>query len=160
MHFLISFTSEGSKVLVFSQFTSMLGLIQERLETENIAYEYLDGQTRNREEKVQNFQENDEIKVFLISLKAGGTGLNLTKAEYVFLVDPWWNPAVENQAIDRCYRIGQTKNVMAYRMICKNTIEEKIVALQDSKKAVSDSIIQIDKESKSFDRERVKELFS
>ncbi len=138
----------------------MLGLIQERLETENIAYEYLDGQTRNREEKVQNFQENDEIKVFLISLKAGGTGLNLTKAEYVFLVDPWWNPAVENQAIDRCYRIGQTKNVMAYRMICKNTIEEKIVALQDSKKAVSDSIIQIDKESKSFDRERVKELFS
>ncbi len=138
----------------------MLGLIQERLETENISYEYLDGQTRNREEKVQNFQENDKIKVFLISLKAGGTGLNLTKAEYVFLVDPWWNPAVENQAIDRCYRIGQTKNVMAYRMICKNTIEEKIVALQDSKKAVSDSIIQIDKESKSFDKKRVKELFS
>ncbi len=153
-------TSERSKVLVFSQFTSMLALIQERLETENIAYEYLDGQTRNREEKVQNFQENDAIKVFLISLKAGGTGLNLTKAEYVFLVDPWWNPAVENQAIDRCYRIGQTQNVIAYRMICKDTIEEKIVALQDNKKAVSDSIIQVDKTSKSFDKKRVKELFS
>ncbi len=153
-------TSEDSKVLVFSQFTSMLSLIQERLETENIAYEYLDGQTRNREEKVKNFQEDDTIKVFLISLKAGGTGLNLTKAEYVFLVDPWWNPAVENQAIDRCYRIGQTKNVIAYRMICKDTIEEKIVALQDNKKAVSESIIQVDKASKSFDKKRVKELFS
>ncbi len=153
-------TSEGSKVLVFSQFTSMLALIQARLDTDNIVYEYLDGQTRNRDEKVQNFQENDNVKVFLISLKAGGTGLNLTKAEYVFLVDPWWNPAVENQAIDRCYRIGQTQNVIAYRMICKDTIEEKIVALQENKKVVSESIIQIDKQSKSFNKERVKELFS
>ncbi len=152
-------TSEGSKILVFSQFTSMLALVQERLLDENIVFEYLDGQTRNREEKVKNFQENDDVSVFLISLKAGGTGLNLTKAEYVFLIDPWWNPAVENQAIDRCYRIGQTKNVIAYRMICKDTIEEKIVSLQENKKDVSDSIIQIDKETKSFDKAKVSELF-
>lgn len=149
-----------NKVLVFSQFTSMLSLIKERLENEDISYEYLDGKTRNREEKVKNFQENNEIKVFLISLKAGGVGLNLTAAEYVFLVDPWWNPAVENQAIDRCYRIGQTKHVMAYRMICKDTIEEKIVDLQQSKMQVSDSIIQVDKVKKSFDKEKIKELFS
>ncbi len=152
-------TSEGSKMLVFSQFTSMLALVQERLNEENIIFEYLDGQTRNREEKVKNFQENNDVSVFLISLKAGGTGLNLTKAEYVFLIDPWWNPAVENQAIDRCYRIGQTKNVIAYKMICKDTIEEKIVDLQENKKDVSDSIIQIDKKSKSFDKARIKELF-
>ncbi len=152
-------TSEGSKILVFSQFTSMLALVQERLVDENIEFEYLDGQTRNREKRVKNFQENDEVSVFLISLKAGGTGLNLTKAEYVFLIDPWWNPAVENQAIDRCYRIGQTKNVIAYRMICKDTIEEKIVDLQENKKDVSDSIIQIDKQSKSFDTAKIVELF-
>jgi SNF2 family DNA or RNA helicase len=97
--------------------------------------------------------------VFLISLKAGGTGLNLTEADYVFIVDPWWNPAVENQAIDRCYRIGQTKKVMAYRMICRDTIEEKIVALQGKKKAVASSIISIDDEKKSFDINEVKELF-
>lgn len=149
-----------NKVLVFSQFTSMLSLIKERLENEDISYEYLDGKTRNREEKVKSFQENNEVKVFLISLKAGGVGLNLTAAEYVFLVDPWWNPAVENQAIDRCYRIGQTKHVMAYRMICKDTIEEKIVDLQQSKMQVSDSIIQVDKVKKSFDKEKIKELFS
>lgn len=153
-------TSEGSKVLVFSQFTSMLALIQERLQTEDIVYEYLDGKTQNRQQKVNNFQENESINVFLISLKAGGTGLNLTKAEYVFLVDPWWNPAVENQAIDRCYRIGQTKKVIAYRMICKDTIEEKIVDLQTNKKQVSNSIIQVDTTTKSFDRAKIKELFS
>ena len=148
------------KILVFSQFVKMLQLIKSRLEDENISYEYLDGQTRNRQEKVENFQDNKEVRVFLISLKAGGTGLNLTEADYVFIVDPWWNPAVENQAIDRCYRIGQTKNVMAYRMICKDTIEEKIVSLQESKKEVASSIIQIDKKKKSFNVQQVKELFS
>ena len=148
------------KILVFSQFVGMLQLIQKRLDAENIVYEYLDGSTRNRQERVDNFQKNPEIRVFLISLKAGGTGLNLTEADYVFLVDPWWNPAVENQAIDRSYRIGQQKKVMAYRMICKDTIEEKIVALQSKKKAVASNIITIDEQQKSFDVADIKRLFS
>lgn len=148
------------KILVFSQFVKMLGLIKTRLDEEQIHYEYLDGQTTNREEKVNNFQNNSAVRVFLISLKAGGTGLNLTEADYVFLVDPWWNPAVENQAIDRCYRIGQKQKVMAYRMICKDTIEEKIALLQGKKKAVATSIISVDEEKKSFDVDQVKSFFS
>lgn len=148
------------KILVFSQFVKMLTIIKNRLDEDQISYEYLDGQTQNREDRVNNFQNNTKIRVFLISLKAGGTGLNLTEADYVFLVDPWWNPAVENQAIDRCYRIGQKQKVMAYRMICKDTIEEKIVALQGKKKAVASSIISIDDEKKSFDVDMVKSLFS
>ena len=147
------------KILVFSQFVKMLQIVKTRLEEDNIQYEYLDGQTTNRQNNVNNFQNNSDIRVFLISLKAGGTGLNLTEADYVFIIDPWWNPAVENQAIDRCYRIGQTKNVMAYRMICKDTIEEKIVSLQQKKKKVASSIISIDDEKKSFDIKEVKELF-
>lgn len=148
------------KVLVFSQFTSMLQLIKDRLDNENIGYEYLDGKTQKREEKVINFQETEELRVFLISIKAGGVGLNLTAADYVFLVDPWWNPAIESQAIDRSYRIGQTKHVMAYKMICKDTIEEKIVDLQKRKKQVSDAIIQIDKAKKSFNVNEIKALFN
>ncbi len=151
---------QGSKILIFSQFTSMLSLVKERLESEGISFEYLDGKTRNRQEHVRNFQENDDINVFLISLKAGGTGLNLTKAEYVFLLDPWWNPAVENQAIDRCYRIGQTRHVIAYRMICKDTIEEKIMALQADKQVVSDSIIHVDTVTKSFNKAQIEALLS
>jgi non-specific serine/threonine protein kinase len=147
------------KVLVFSQFVSMLSLVKTRLDEENIVYEYLDGQTKNRQDNVDNFQKNEEIRVFLISLKAGGTGLNLTKADYVFLIDPWWNPAVENQAIDRCYRIGQTKTVMAYRMICKGTIEEKIMELQEAKKDVAESIIKVDKIKKSFSISNIKDIF-
>ncbi len=150
----------GHKILVFSQFVKMLQLIKIRLDDEQIHYEYLDGQTSNREEKVNNFQINKEVRVFLISLKAGGTGLNLTEADYVFLVDPWWNPAAENQAIDRCYRIGQKQKVMAYRMICKDTIEEKIALLQGKKKAVASSIITVDEEKKSFDVDQVKSFFS
>jgi SNF2 family DNA or RNA helicase len=146
------------KVLVFSQFVGMLQLVKKRLEAENIAFEYLDGQTTNREEKVNNFQSNSDIRVFLISLKAGGTGLNLTEADYVYLIDPWWNPAVESQAIDRSYRIGQDKKVMAYRMICKDTIEEKIVKLQDKKKTVASEVIQVDQDKKTFKKEDV-ELF-
>lgn len=148
------------KILVFSQFVKMLQLIKDRLVIEDIPFEYLDGQTVNRQEKVEHFQNNPSIRVFLISLKAGGTGLNLTEADYVFVVDPWWNPAVENQAIDRCYRIGQTKNVMAYRMICKDSIEEKIIALQSKKKLVANSLISIDENKKSFSVQEVKELFS
>ncbi|QTE21355.1 DEAD/DEAH box helicase [Polaribacter cellanae] len=148
------------KVLVFSQFTTMLQLIKDRLDNENIAYEYLDGKTQKRQDKVANFQETENLRVFLISLKAGGVGLNLTAADYVFLVDPWWNPAVENQAIDRSYRIGQTKHVMAYKMICKDTIEEKIVDLQKNKRKVSDSLIQVDVAKKSFNKKEIKALFS
>lgn len=148
------------KILVFSQFVKMLKIIKGKLDDENISYEYLDGQTNNRQDRVNNFQDNKDVRVFLISLKAGGVGLNLTEADYVFLVDPWWNPAVENQAIDRSHRIGQTQHVMAYRMICKDTIEEKIVSLQGKKKAVAASIIQVDEEKKTFDLQTVKDLFS
>ena len=148
------------KILVFSSFVKMLGLIQARLDAENIPYEYLDGQTRDRKAKVENFQTNDTVRVFLISTKAGGTGLNLTEADYVFIVDPWWNPAVENQAIDRSHRIGQEKHVMAYRIICKNSIEEKILALQDKKRRIAESIISVDSDKKTFDLEEVKNLFA
>ena len=115
---------EGQKTLVFSQFTSFLAIVRARLDRAGIAYEYLDGKTRNRQEKVERFQNDPDCKLFLVSLKAGGVGLNLTAAEYVFLLDPWWNPAVEAQAIDRTHRIGQTKPVFAYRIIAKNTVEE------------------------------------
>ena len=136
--------SRNHKILVFSQFVTMLDLIKKELEKRNIKYEYLTGQTRKREETVKSFQDNADIPVFLISLKAGGTGLNLTEADYVYLVDPWWNPAVENQAIDRAYRIGQHKNVMAVRLICPDTIEEKIMKLQASKKDLVNNLIQTD----------------
>ena len=107
------------KVLIFSQFVEMLSLIKNELDKKHIPYEYLDGKssTKQRKESVTNFQNNDNLRVFLISLRAGGTGLNLTAADYVYIVDPWWNPAVENQAIDRCYRIGQNKKVFALRAL-------------------------------------------
>ncbi len=132
---------EGHKALVFSQFTSLLGLIRERLDQRGLVYEYLDGQTRDRQARVERFQTDEDCKIFLISLKAGGVGLNLTAAEYVFLVDPWWNPAVEAQAIDRAHRIGQTRKVFAYKLISKNTVEEKILQLQSWKKDLAASII-------------------
>ncbi len=136
---------EGNhKSIVFSQFTSMLSIVKEHLDKAKIKYVYLDGQTRNREEIVRQFQEDEEIPVFLISLKAGGLGLNLTAAEYVFLLDPWWNPAVEAQAIDRAHRIGQTRQVFAYRLITRGTVEEKIAELQKSKKDLADSILEAD----------------
>ena len=121
---------EGHKVLVFSQFTSFLAIVRERLDQERLTYEYLDGRTRNRAERVERFQNDPDCPIFLISLKAGGLGLNLTAAEYVYLLDPWWNPAVEAQAIDRSHRIGQTQHVFAYRLICRDTVEEKILELQ------------------------------
>ncbi|MFA4867038.1 MAG: SNF2-related protein [Pedobacter sp.] len=130
------------KILVFSQFVGMLDLIKKELHERGIAHEYLTGQTRNREAVVNSFQDNPEVRVFLISLKAGGVGLNLTRADYVYIVDPWWNPAVENQAIDRTYRIGQEKNVVAVRLICPDTIEEKIMKLQDTKKDLVGELIK------------------
>ncbi|MCX5662618.1 MAG: DEAD/DEAH box helicase [Planctomycetota bacterium] len=132
---------EGHKALVFSQFTSMLALVRRRLDQRKIAYEYLDGQTRHRRRVVQRFQTDPACPLFLVSLKAGGLGLNLTAAEYVFILDPWWNPAVEAQAIDRTHRIGQTRHVFAYRLICSDTVEQRIAELQQKKKKLADAIV-------------------
>ncbi|MBI1313175.1 helicase SNF2 [bacterium] len=135
---------EGHKVLVFSQFTSLLAIVKERLATQGITFEYLDGKTSNRKQKVERFQSDANCPVFLISLKAGGHGLNLTAADYVFILDPWWNPAVEAQAIDRAHRMGQERHVFAYRIICRDTVEERILELQRSKKELADAIISAD----------------
>jgi SNF2 family DNA or RNA helicase len=132
---------EGHKALVFSQFTSLLAIVREHLDAAGVRYQYLDGQTRDRQARVDAFQTDEDCGVFLISLKAGGLGLNLTAAEYVFLLDPWWNPAVEAQAVDRAHRIGQTKPVFAYRLIAKDTVEEKVLELQKSKRALADAIV-------------------
>jgi superfamily II DNA or RNA helicase len=135
---------EGHKVLVFSQFTSFLSIVRQRLDEEKLTYEYLDGRTRNRQERVDRFQTDPNCPIFLISLKAGGLGLNLTAAEYVYLLDPWWNPAVEAQAIDRSHRIGQINNVFAYRLICRDTVEQKILDLQQKKRDLADAILNAD----------------
>ncbi len=150
------------KALIFSQFLGMLALIKERLKQNNISFEYFDGSTvpLEREKAIQNFQSNDECRVFLISLKAGGVGLNLTAADYVYIVDPWWNPAVEQQAIDRTHRIGQTKNIFAYRMICKDTIEDKILQLQERKRILAKELISDDSSFvKGLSKEDVEYLF-
>lgn len=136
--------SRQHKILIFSQFVSMLNLVGKALRSRHIRHAYLTGGTRDREGVVKDFQSNEEVRVFLISLKAGGTGLNLTEADYVYIVDPWWNPAVENQAIDRAHRIGQEKHVVAVRLICQNTIEEKIMQLQASKKELVDGLVKTD----------------
>lgn len=133
---------EKHKTLVFSQFTSMLSIVRHHLDKRGIVYEYLDGQTRDRRACVERFQNDPNCPLFLISLKAGGLGLNLTAADYVFLLDPWWNPAVEAQAIDRAHRVGQTKQVFAYRLICRGTVEEKIAELQVKKRGLADAILQ------------------
>jgi superfamily II DNA or RNA helicase len=135
---------ERHKCLVFSQFTSLLALLKTRLDAEGIGYEYLDGRTRDRQEPVRRFQEDPDTRLFLISLKAGGLGLNLTAAEYVYLLDPWWNPAVEAQAIDRAHRIGQSRHVFAYRLLAAGTVEDKIVELQASKRDLADAIVRAD----------------
>lgn len=132
---------EKRKVLVFSQFTKLLKVVRDRLDHAKIAFEYLDGRTRDRAARVQRFQETPDLTAFLISLKAGGHGLNLTAADYVYILDPWWNPAVEAQAVDRAHRIGQTRPVFAYRMIAADTVEEKIVELQQHKKWLADAVM-------------------
>lgn len=132
------------KILVFSQFVTMLDLIRTELKARQIGFTYLTGQTRNRQAVVEEFQNNPDVRVFLVSLKAGGTGLNLTEADYVYLVDPWWNPAVENQAIDRCHRIGQDKNIVAVRLICPATVEEKIMLMQETKRDLANDLIKTD----------------
>ena len=129
---------------MFSHFTSFLSIVRQRLDSEGIAYQYLDGKTRDRQAPVERFQNDPDCKLFLISLKAGGQGLNLTAAEYVFLLDPWWNPAVESQAIDRAHRIGQTRRVFAYRLITRDTVEEKVLELQSTKRDLADAIVNAD----------------
>ena len=133
--------AEGHKALVFSQFTSFLAIVRRRLDAEKIVYEYLDGHTRDRKQRVDRFQTNPACPLFLISLKAGGHGLNLTAADYVFILDPWWNPAVEAQAVDRTHRIGQTRHVFAYRLIARDTVEEKVLELQKTKRDLAEAII-------------------
>jgi SNF2 family DNA or RNA helicase len=141
LHQLAELREEGHKALVFSQFTSLLAIVRARLDAEQVPYEYLDGATRDRERHVANFQNDPDCGLFLISLKAGGLGLNLTAAEYVFLLDPWWNPAVEAQAVDRAHRIGQTRPVFAYRLIARDTVEEKVLELQKTKRDLADAIL-------------------
>jgi SNF2 family DNA or RNA helicase len=132
---------EGHKVLFFSQFVSMLKIVRTKLEEMKLPFHWLTGTSENRSEIVRKFQEDDQASVFLISLKAGGAGLNLTAASYVILYDPWWNPAVENQAIDRAHRIGQTQPVIAYRLISRGSIEEKILTLQQKKKMLAGDVL-------------------
>jgi non-specific serine/threonine protein kinase len=152
--------SENHKVLIFSQFVQMLQIIKRYFDDTGIAYSYLDGSTKDRRTPVTEFQENEEVKTFLISLKAGGTGLNLTAADYVIHFDPWWNPAVEMQATDRAYRIGQTRKVFAYKLISKDSVEEKIVKMQESKRALVESLISTEESFfKSLKKDDILELF-
>jgi non-specific serine/threonine protein kinase len=151
------------KALIFSQFLGMLALIKEKMKELGVDYEYFDGSStvNEREKAIHRFQNDENCRVFLISLKAGGVGLNLTAADYVYIVDPWWNPAVEQQAIDRTHRIGQTKNIFAYRMICTDTVEDKILKLQERKRNLAKDLITDDEGFvKSLTKEDVEYLFS
>lgn len=153
----------GHKMLIFSQFTEMLHLIENELKLAKIGYAYLDGSTPavKRKEAVEKFQGEENVRVFLISLKAGGVGLNLTAADYVYLVDPWWNPAAEQQAIDRTHRIGQTQKIFAYKMICRNTVEEKILELQNKKRKLAGDLIGEDEAvAKNLTKDDIAFLFS
>lgn len=158
---IVQVTTHNGKALVFSYFVEMLDIIKANLEKQGIGYSYLSGSSTNREKIVDDFKSKSENQVFLISLKAGGFGLNLTEANYVFMVDPWWNPAVEQQAIDRTHRIGQDQKVFAYKLICRNTIEEKILELQEKKRAVAKDIINVEAGfMKKLKEEDLKALFS
>ncbi|QJX49080.1 DEAD/DEAH box helicase [Hymenobacter taeanensis] len=149
------------KILIFSQFVSMLNLIRRELQADEIPFAYLTGQTKDRAAAVARFQEDDSVRVFLISLKAGGVGLNLTAADYVYLVDPWWNPAVENQAIDRSHRLGQDKKVVAVRLVCPDTIEEKIMKLQETKRELAYDLVKTEAALlKALTQQELLDLFS
>ncbi|MBM3276050.1 MAG: DEAD/DEAH box helicase, partial [Candidatus Sericytochromatia bacterium] len=150
---------EGHRVLVFSQFVKVLQILQRRLDAENLETEYLDGQTKDRLERVERFNKGT-TPVFLISLKAGGTGLNLTGADYVIHFDPWWNPAVEDQATDRAHRIGQTRHVFSYKLIAKDTIEEKVLQLQDRKRKMVQGVLEGEVFAKKLTREDIEFLFA
>jgi SNF2 family DNA or RNA helicase len=140
-HMLENAIVEGHKLLVFSQFVKHLDLVRDMLKPKKIDYCYLDGSSIDRREQVERFNKDTSVRVFLISIKAGGLGLNLTKADYVFILDPWWNPAVEAQAIDRAHRIGQKQRVFTYKFITRDTVEEKILQLQKHKLKLSESLI-------------------
>jgi len=158
-HTLTTVLDGGHKVLIFSQFVKQLSIYREYFDEQQIPYVYLDGSTQNRGDVVKQFQEDEKTRVFLISIKAGGVGLNLTEADYVFILDPWWNPAVEQQAIDRTHRIGQTKNVFIYKFITKDSVEEKILALQQRKLSVARALITTeDSFIKSLTVEDIKEI--
>ncbi len=153
--------AEGHKTLIFSQFVQMLQLIREGLDARKVPYAYLDGSTANRQAEVDRFQTTPELPFFLISLKAGGVGLNLTAADYVIHVDPWWNPAVEAQATDRAHRIGQTRPVFVYKLIARDTVEEKIIKLQEQKRAIAAQVISSEGGVfKTLTRDDVAALFS
>ena len=143
-HMLADLVAKGHKILIFSQFVRFLRLVRQLFDANRWKYEYLDGKVKNRAARIHNFQENPKVSAFLISLKAGGLGLNLTAADYVIHLDPWWNPAVEQQATDRAHRIGQSKNVFVYKYVMRNSIEEKILQLQQTKRELSDELISSD----------------
>ena len=151
----------GHKVLVFSQFVQMLKLVEKAIKEDGIKYEYLDGSTKDRAERVDRFQGDPTVGAFLISLKAGGTGLNLTAADTVIHFDPWWNPAVEQQATDRAHRIGQNKVVSVYRLVAAGTIEEKILQLKQKKRELVASVLSEDAGGvKKLTKQDLEELFS
>jgi len=151
--------AEGHKVLIFSSFVKHLTLFANFCDKNELLYTLLTGETSNREETIKKFQDNEEIKIFLISLKAGGFGLNLTAADYIFLLDPWWNPAVEQQAISRAHRIGQDKNVIVSRFLAKDTIEEKIVELQGKKSKLADAFVNNNNPFKGISEKEILKLF-
>jgi SNF2 family DNA or RNA helicase len=151
--------AENHKVLIFSSFVQHLQLLQQKIEQQNWKYSMLTGQTTHREKVIRQFQDDPENRIFLISLKAGGVGLNLTQAGYVFILDPWWNPAAENQAISRAHRIGQEKNVFVYRFITENSIEEKIQLLKERKSSLADKFINSNNPFAEITREEIVELF-
>ncbi len=156
---IVDAVENDKKLLIFSQFVQMLQMLKKLLKKENIRFEYMDGSTKNRQQVIENFNENSKVRAFLISMKTGSFGLNLTAADTVIIVDPWWNPMGENQAIDRAHRIGQTKKVMVYKVITKNTIEEKIIALQENKKQMFENIIEKGQNViKKMDVEQLREL--
>jgi SNF2 family DNA or RNA helicase len=153
-HMLENAIAEGHKVLVFSQFVKHLEIVKQFLKTSKIDFAYLDGSSMDRKEQVERFNREKTLKVFLISIKAGGLGLNLTQADYVFILDPWWNPAVEAQAIDRAHRIGQKNKVFTYKFITRNTVEEKILMLQQRKLRLTTDLITTEE---SFMKQLTKE---
>ena len=150
-----SVISEGHKILLFSSFVKHLNLFAGELTKKRIRYSMLTGASTNREKIVSSFQNDNENKIFLISLKAGGVGLNLTAADYVFILDPWWNPASEMQALNRAHRIGQAKSVFVYRYITSNSIEEKISRLQEKKSKLADTFISSNNPLKDIDIDQI-----
>ena len=160
VHMLDRALAEDHKILIFSQFVKHLHLYADYLKERNIDFAYLDGSTKERQKEVDKFQQTESQRIFLISLKAGGLGLNLTAADYVFLLDPWWNPAIEAQAIDRAYRIGQKNNVFTYKFITKNTVEEKILMLQQNKLRLAQELITTEESFvKNLSKEDIQSIF-